>query len=99
MINKSENITDLIERLQLQLVESLNKRVGKIEYENKNNNSIESELKKINYNFNTFNQIMSSLLFIVIKDSTLKTMTTTEIEKISPIVNSVAKTINKNINV
>ena len=42
---------------------------------------------------------MSSLLFIVIKDSTLKTMTTTEIEKISPIVNSVAKAINKNINV
>jgi|TARA_E500000318_G_C3428241_1_gene160067 UDP-N-acetyl-D-mannosaminuronate dehydrogenase len=99
MINKSENITDLIERLQLQLVESLNKRVGKIEYENKNNNSIESELKKINYNFNTFNQIMSSLLFIVIKDSTLKSLTTDEIEKISPVVNSVAKTINENINV
>ena len=99
MINKSENITDLIERLQLQLVESLNKRVGKIEYENKNNNSIESELKKINYNFNTFNQIMSRLLFIVIKDSTLKSLTTDEIEKISPVVNSVAKTINENINV
>jgi len=42
---------------------------------------------------------MSSLLFIVIKDSTLKTMTANEIEKISPIINNLAKTINKNINV
>ena len=63
------------------------------------NSNLFSRLDTLNDNLKTFNEIMSSLLFIVIKDSTLKTMTTNEIEKISPIVNSVAKTINKNINV
>ena len=49
--------------------------------------------------FDTLNTIMSAFLFIAIKDSTLKTMTANEIEKISPVVNSIAKSINKNINV
>ena len=63
------------------------------------NSNLFNRLDTLNDNLKTFDQIMSSLLFIVIKDSTLKTMTTNEIEKISPIVNSVAKTINENINV
>ena len=63
------------------------------------NSNLFNRLDTLNGNLKTFNEIMSSLLFIVIKDSTLKGMTTNEIEKISPIVNSVAKTINKNINV
>ena len=63
------------------------------------NNNLFNKLDILNDNLKVFNKIMSSLLFIVIKDSTLKTMTTNEIEKISPIINSLAKTINKNINV
>ena len=63
------------------------------------NNNLFNKLDTLNDNLKIFNKIMSSLLFIVIKDSTLKTMTTNEIEKISPIINSLAKTINKNINV
>jgi len=63
------------------------------------NSNLFNRLDILNDNLKVFNKIMSSLLFIVIKDSTLKTMTANEIEKISPIVNSLAKTINKNINV
>ena len=63
------------------------------------NNNLFNKLDTLNDNLKVFNKIMSSLLFIVIKDSTLKTMTTDEIEKISPIINNLAKTINKNINV
>jgi len=63
------------------------------------NNNLFNKLDTLNDNLKIFNKIMSSLLFIVIKDSTLKTMTANEIEKISPIINNLAKTINKNINV
>ena len=63
------------------------------------NNNLFNKLDILNDNLKVFNKIMSSLLFIVIKDSTLKTMTANEIEKISPIINNLAKTINKNINV
>ena len=48
------------------------------------NSNLFNRLDTLNDNLKTFNEIMSSLLFIVIKDSTLKTMTTTEIEKIRP---------------
>ena len=63
------------------------------------NNNLFNKLDILNDNLKVFNKIMSSLLFIVIKDSTLKTMTANEIEKISPIINNLAKAINKNINV
>ena len=47
----------------------------------------------------TLNKIMSTFLFIAIKDSTLNKMTATEIEKVSPTVNDIAKILNENINV
>jgi len=43
------------------------------------------------------NKILSCFLVIAIKDSTLKELTTEEIEKIMPVVNSVSNTISKNI--
>jgi len=47
----------------------------------------------------TLNKILSCLLTIAIKDSTLKTMTTADIEKVMPVINSVSKTVSENINV
>jgi ATP-dependent Clp protease ATP-binding subunit ClpA len=47
----------------------------------------------------TLNKIMSTFLFIAIKDSTLNKMTANEIEKVSPTVNDIAKILNENINV
>jgi len=47
----------------------------------------------------TLNKIMSTFLFIAIKDSTLNKMTANEIEKVSPTVNNIAKILNENINV
>jgi|TARA_R100001015_G_scaffold16783_1_gene8741 hypothetical protein len=47
----------------------------------------------------TLNKILSCLLTIAIKDSTLKTMTTADIEKVMPVINSVSKAVSENINV
>ena len=47
----------------------------------------------------TLNKILSCLLTIAIKDSTLKTMPTADIEKVMPVINSVSKTVSENINV
>ena len=47
----------------------------------------------------TLNKIMSTFLFIAIKDSTLNKMTANEIKKVSPTVNDIAKILNENINV
>tara|TARA_R100001129_G_C5221651_1_gene219861 strand:+ start:373 stop:597 length:225 start_codon:yes stop_codon:yes gene_type:complete len=61
--------------------------------ENSNNTQIiANELR-------TLNKILSCLLTIAIKDSTLKTMTTADIEKVMPVINSVSKTVSENINV
>ena len=46
------------------------------------NSNLFNRLDTLNDNLKTFNEIMSSLLFIVIKDSTLKTMTANEIKKV-----------------
>ena len=62
------------------------------------NSNLFNRLDTLNDNLKTFNQIMSSLLFIVIKDSTLKTMSPTEIKKVMPIVNNTLKAINESIN-
>ena len=47
----------------------------------------------------TLNKILSCLLTIAIKDSPLKTMTTADIEKVMPVINSVSKAVSENINV
>ena len=61
--------------------------------ENSNNTQIiANELR-------TLNKILSCLLTIAIKDSTLKSMTTANIKEIMPDINSIAKTVSKNINV
>jgi|TARA_A100001391_G_scaffold182359_1_gene148838 hypothetical protein len=44
------------------------------------------------------NKILSCFLVIAIKDSTLKTMSPTEIQKVMPIVNNTLKAINESIN-
>ena len=56
-------------------------------------------LKDISKNLNSLNEIMSAFLFIVIKDSTLNKLTENQIKEISPSIMSLAKLINKSINV
>ena len=49
--------------------------------------------------FDNLNEILSCFLVIAIKDSSLKSMPTNDVEKIMPIINNLLTTINKNINV
>ena len=59
--------------------------------------SIETELKKLNSNFNTLNKIMSNFLVLALDSSTFKKKTNDEIKKIMPQINETLKSIHENI--
>ena len=62
-----------------------------------NKTSIETELKKLNSNFNTLNKIMSNFLVLALDSSTFKKKTNDEIKKIMPQINETLKSIHENI--
>ena len=62
-----------------------------------NKTSIEIELKKLNFNFNTFNKIMSNFLVIATTESTFKKLTNDQIKKVVPTVSETIKSINESI--
>tara|TARA_B100000424_G_scaffold176734_1_gene136542 strand:- start:64 stop:411 length:348 start_codon:yes stop_codon:yes gene_type:complete len=112
MLSKSKNLTDLIERMQLKLVENINARIGKIEYQNKNNNSIESVLKEIHKQLKISNKIAvsknkqleisnkiasSKLIADTIGIDTIRTLKDKQIESIAPVAIKKIYSIHKNI--
>ena len=62
-----------------------------------NKTGIEIELKKLNFNFNTFNKIMSNFLVIATTESTFKKLTNDQIKKVVPTVSETIKSINESI--
>ena len=68
------------------------------EYQDAILENMNNELRKLNQSQNELNKILSSFLVIAIKDSTLKTMTANEIKKVMPVINTIRKSISKNIN-
>tara|TARA_R110002167_G_scaffold153999_1_gene348223 strand:- start:12 stop:215 length:204 start_codon:yes stop_codon:yes gene_type:complete len=59
--------------------------------------SIETELKKLNSNFNTLNKVMSCFLVIATTESNFKSKTNDEIVAIMPQINETLKSIHENI--
>ena len=68
------------------------------EYQDAILENMNNELRKLNQSQNELNKILSCFLVIAIKDSTLKTMTATEIKKVMPVINTITKSLSENIN-
>ena len=62
-----------------------------------NKTSIETELKKLNSNFNTLNKMMSCFLVLSLVNSPFKSKTNDEIKKVMPRINETLKSIHENI--